>query len=438
MNGKKFTLGLAVLTLGCGLSFAQESTLASGLENTTKWHSLFGSTHRKLAKEAMKRIDKNVYPDIERMADQLREGAYSESGHQNFWKDNGGFPKDLWGKGDKKNSGGVLGNYEAFKTQEAYKNIGRICHLTQDQAVPAHAANIQHLTSEGMEAWADWDFQLGQVPEIDPSKQPYEYYQDQQDDTRSRLSTWVNPVTGVPYWVAPMTAKSGEDVTMGTRGAYGGGKDTYSEWIDDNNNNFEGNSNNRKLVTKMPEICSERLGTSVGYTKAVMIAASNRLPPLVKDIKVVPNVVLPGGKADIFFTAMDNKSRSVKYTITITGPAGTETLTEGEIPLNKPMPISYNNNNYSNNNQPETTAENFMFYRGNKAAWNGTIGGKPLAEGAYTIEVQLTDEDGNMVPEDVNTDSVRDNDTKIALNVVNVAPKALADISVSFDTPLGR
>lgn len=175
MNGKNLTLSLAVVTLLGTFAFAQEvGTYDAALDDTTKWHSLFGSTHKKLAKEAIKRIDKNQYPDIDKASSILKDGAVSESGHPNFRKDNGGFPKALWETGFKKNSGGVLVNYKTLNTEAAYHSLGVICHLTQDQAVPAHAANIEHFTSEGLEAWADLNFQLGAVPEIDPSKQPYD------------------------------------------------------------------------------------------------------------------------------------------------------------------------------------------------------------------------------------------------------------------------
>lgn len=246
-----------------------------------------------------------------------------------------------------------------------------------------------------------------------------------QNDTRSRLNTWVNPDTGIPFWVAPRTAKFGEDITLGARGAYGGGNDTYAYWTDSNPNGGEGNSNNRTMLTKYPEICGERLGTAVGYTRAILQSASKRLPPLVKDLRISPNLATPGAKVEIIFTALENRSRNLKYSLNVTRDGVTETILVGMMALNNPKPISYNNSypNDPNNNRPSSVPENYLYNFSGKVAWPGHFAGKPLAEGAYAIEVSLTDEDGNTVPADVNTDSIRENDSKTVLTVVNTLPK---------------
>lgn len=50
---------------------------------------------------------------------------------------NGGYPSDIW---DNR----VMVNYKTFHFDDAYYALGNIAHLTQDQAVPAHGANIKH------------------------------------------------------------------------------------------------------------------------------------------------------------------------------------------------------------------------------------------------------------------------------------------------------
>ena len=53
-----------------------------------------------------------------------------------------------------------------------------------------------------------------------------------------------------------------------------------------------------------------------------------------------------------------------------------------------------------------------------------------LTEGTYNIEVRLTDEDGNTVPADVNTDGIRENDSRAFLSVVNTLPESPAQSNV--------
>lgn len=418
--------------LGCASSYAQYD----GLQDVTKWKSLFGATHKKIAVEALKKIDKNLYPDIAKAASLLKDGSASENGHPDFWHDNGGLPKDLWENGDAKNSGGVLGNYKTLNTETAYRNLGIICHLTQDMAVPAHAANIAHLMSEGMEEYADYDPTFGPVPAIDTSRQPYEYYQAMQDDTRSHLSSWRNPDTGIPYWVpSPSAPRFGQDATKGPGGAYGGGHDTYSSWIDDSAYGGQGNTNNRKLVARIPEICRDRLGMAAGYTMATLESASKKLPPLVKNFAVYPNVVTPGSKVDISFIALENRSRNVKCSITLTPIGGQpQTLLVGDIVLNDPTTAGYSSGpgGDSGNNTPSSVPENYLFNRSLSFSWNGLLSGKPPAEGSYLVEVLLTDEDGNTIPAEVNTDSMRENDSRAVLSVVKTLPPPPAPSS--FDT----
>ncbi len=426
MNEKTYSLAIALLLAG-GTCV---SALDAGPGGDTRWHSLFGSTHKKIAKEALKRINKDAYPDLDRASSILKDGSASESGHADMMKDNGGRPKEIWETGNRKNPGGVLGNYKALKPGDAYQALGVICHLTQDMAVPAHAANIEHFLSEGLEEYAAFFGEIGQVPEIDSSKAPYEYYQLLQDDTRSRLASWLNPETGVPFWVpSPEASRSGEDVTFGARGSYGGGKDTYIFWKDKpGGNSGHGSNTGRTMVSRMPEISRERVGTSAGYTRAVMESASRLLPPLVKDLSVYPNVITPGGKVKLSFIALDNRSRALRYSVRLIGAKGNvSVLTEGTAALDKPSGSLYPSQNSDGGTQ-DVPAENFLFSRGLSTTWEP----RQLAEGTYTVEVQLTDEDGNTVPAEVNTDGIRENDSRTFLSVVNTIPEPPAS-SFSFD-----
>jgi len=397
-----------------------------------RWHSLglFGSTHGKIARKALKRIDKNLYPDMKLADNILSEGSVSERGHADMRRDNGGKVQEIWVSGNKKNSGGVIPNYTSFKFRDAYLAIGVICHLTQDQAVPAHAANIAHFFSEDFEEYADYAGKFGDIPLIDNSKRPYEYYQAMQNDTRSKLSSWVNPSTQKPFWEpSPNAPRFGEDATFGANGTYGGGKDTYAAWRDIPNDN-EPSATSREMISMAPEITTDRLSAAVGYTQAVIESASKALPPLVKDLKLSANMITPGAPVEISFTALENRTRNVKYSITLAFKGGkAETLFTGNLQLDKPSP-TVSNQNMGDTTGPQPELE-CLFRKDFRLRWNGLYYGKLAAEGSYTIEVSLIDEDGNAVPAAVNSDSARDNNTSIQFSVVNILPESPA--SVSFD-----
>jgi hypothetical protein len=52
------------------------------------------------------------------------------------------------------------------------------------------------------------------------------------------------------------------------------------------------------------------------------------------------------------------------------------------------------------------------------AFWAGVADFKPLPAGNYTLDVRVTDADGNVTPDEVNTDDIPGNDTRAAI-VIN-------------------
>jgi hypothetical protein len=117
----------------------------------------------------------------------------------------------------------------------------------------------------------------------------------------------------------------------------------------------------------------------------------------------------------------------VKYSITVApGNGGAAAVFSGDVNLDKPHPSSNNNVN-GGDNQPAAPEES-LFNKRVDLNWDGMLGGKPLAEGIYTVAVQLTDDDGNTVPASVNSDDVSANDTVRPLSVVAMEPVNAPDI----------
>jgi hypothetical protein len=387
--------------------------------NALAWHSVLGSTHEKISKKAYKLLDKNIYPDLNRASEEIKDGSSSEDGHENNHT-GGGKMKDWWDGGDGRSTlyGGVIPNYTGFTFKEAYYNIGRMVHLTQDQAVPAHAARIPHGMSaghlDGMEKYSQYNAVFDAIPAVDNSRQPYDYYQELQNNTRDHLPGWVHPGTRQPYWELTANApERGQDLTMYPAGGYGGGNDGYSVRVITRDPSSEGGqAGYNELISHSPEISRDRLAIAAGYTKAMIEAASKHLPPLVAELELSSNVLAPGQKMNISFLVLENRTRKVAYEVTASGSGSAgRIIASGIAVLGGPA-----------------IGEYLMKGKVN-ISWDGLLGGKPPEEGTYTLEVYLTDEDGNSVPGRVNTDGIPENDTKAVFSVVNTALKTPAPLS---------
>jgi hypothetical protein len=391
------------------------------ISNASAWHSVLGSTHEKISKKAYKTLNTGVYPDLKKASEEIQDGSSSERGHEGNGQ-GGGKMKDWWDGADGRKTllGGVLPNYTKFLFSEAYYNIGRMVHLTQDQAVPAHAARVPHGWGgkhiDDMEYFAQYRADFDAVPLVDNAKQPYEYYQELQNNTRNLLPTWINPETRQPYWnLAAAAPEYGKDVTLGATGSYGAKHDGYAKsvTVEGDSNNYGSATNNTEVVSSNPEIARDRLAIAAGYTQAMIESASKNLPPLVSTLTISGNVLSPGQKMGISFTALENRGNKAGYSVTVARAGGTpETVLEGVIELKAPANGEY------------------LASRTVTLNWDGLIAGRQPAEGTYTLEVNLTDMDGNTVPARVNSDEIRQNDTKAVFSVVNVG--AGKSLSLSF------
>jgi hypothetical protein len=363
---------------------APEPTLAQAVtgQDGTKWWSVnfFGSAHRAIIKASLKQIDGNTYPDISAAKDDLKEGSNDESGHPNDTMD-GGDVKGLWAGVEGWTKGGVLQNYGNFNFHQAYERLGTICHLTQDQSVPTHVANIKHGISDSFEGFYDNTVKIPSI-RYAADLEPYAYYQVLQDETRVKLPGWTDPETNLPYWVAAPDAPAlGQDSTFGPRGHYGGRKNRDRYAVPPQNNFSDGNNDNT-WTSAHPEIRLQQLTAAGEATIRVLQSASKRLPPLVKDLSVSSTTADRGNSvALLHFTALDNRSARLAYAVNIyrdgvllgVGAAG-------EFPLEV---------------RDDT---GIMRKEEVSTAWTGSLEGSRLPAGNYTLELRLTDTDGNTNP----------------------------------------
>ena len=371
---------------------------------TTRWWSmgLFGTTHGAIAKAALKFINQSAFPDMGASKDILITGSQDESGHLNNTM-NGGPVRELWFGKTPFSKGGVLWNYEHFKFNEAYARLGTICHLTQDQAVPTHAANIKHGISDSFEGFYNDDVRIT-VKRDNGDMEPWAYYQAVQDETRSRLPGWTDPKTGRQYWVAaPDAPPLGQDVTYGPWGHYGGHND-WDMWAvpPQNNNNSGHGNNNGPWTTAHPEIRFEQLAAAGAATVSVLESASKRLPPLVQGLSVSTVSARSGSEESkgflINFNVYENRSPNITYAVNVYRNGSLiGTAVSGAASLYPPK-------------------DGGMMFSGAITAywWHGVVGNKTLPAGNYELYVRVLDADGNTTPDEVNSDDIPDNDTRAA------------------------
>lgn len=366
----------------------------------TRWWSVnfFGSAHKASAKAAFKVIDRSAFPDLWAAKDLLVDGSNDESGHLTSEK-NGGPVKEIWLGNTPFSKGGVLTNYTQLKFSEAYARLGTVCHLTQDQAVPVHAANIKHGISDSFEGFYGNDVKITAL-RSDTDREPYEYYQVLQDETRSKLPGWTDPATGRPYWVAaPDAPPLGQDVTYGPWGHYGGKRnwDVYSV-PPPQDNSGDGGNNNNTWISAHPEIRQQQLNISGEVTVSVLESASKRLPPLVQNLSISSSTV--NGVADgkpsyiVKFNIYENRKPNVTYVMSVY--RGGELLGEAILGVAALFP-------------PKDGG--LMFSGSITSVWAGVINFQRLAPGTYTVDLRVTDADGNVTPDMVNQDSIAENDT---------------------------
>lgn len=375
-----------------------------------KWWSVtfFGAAHRAVSKAALNFIDKNIFPDIRAAGDIIKDGSNDESGHFQPTR-NGGDVKALWFGKERFFKGGVIRNYEQFRFEEAYERLGTLCHLTQDQAVPTHAANIEHGIDDSFEGFGSDNVRIT-LARGSGVMEPYAYYQAVQDETRSKLPGWTDPATGAPYWVAaPDAPPLGRDSTFGPWGHYGGrhNSDRYA-LPPPQNSSSPRNSNSEAYVSAHPEIRDQQLAAAGAATVSVLQSASRRLPPLVQGLTVTTVTFTyaegPQTGYSISFTAYDNRSPKVYYEASLCKDGRALGIAaHGDVQLAR------------------TDPDKIMYSAKFISGWSGQTVWSDftrLPPGKYVMDVRLTDADGNITPDEVNADDIPSNDTRAEFTII--------------------
>lgn len=261
-------------------------------KDAAAWHSVtLQPTHFYVSAASIENLavdHQNAYPDLVKFVTQISTGAHTESHTTGIYTSkldnsrNGGKPKTWWDEGQDgpltNNPDNAVFYYKSLNQLKAYKYIGQMIHLIQDQGVPAHAANIRHgywsshgFVWDNLELAAGLHYSYSQVAVSPGNSDPDDFYKLLQDDTRWQLQYWIDPKTGKQYWNPAGTTSFNPDATFGDFGTYGGGptKDIYD---------FD--------VEPAPAILNRQLRKTSEYTQGALMSASELLPPIVYNTRV--------------------------------------------------------------------------------------------------------------------------------------------------------
>jgi hypothetical protein len=344
------------------------------------WDSVTYGIHEGLTDDAITAVSKKDYPDIWKFKEQVLAGSSIECHNEsvidtsNLDNLNDGYPEAWWNKGidPENNPDNAVYHYKQGNFAKAYTCVGMICHLIEDVAVPAHAANIPHGLLFGMDSFelaANTNFSHYKVKPNKKGKTVYDYYYLIRDDTINELEKrdWIDPVSKKDYWLLDK---------------FDNKPDGYGEYGGVNNTDIYNYS-----AKNGPEILVTQLKKSASYTAGTMIKASMSFPPVVTDVQIekISNEPANKNKYKISFKVLENREPKIKILMSI------DTSDNNYVKCDD---YSYKKKFLLDSGKDMVWEKSFVFY------WQGELSNKnKLLSGEHVLFVKVKDQDGNMSDE---------------------------------------
>lgn len=395
------------------------------------------NTHEPITKESINLLSSLSFPDIDKFYKQIINGGNSEKGHT-----------DADGKESKSANGGNVKNIWDFKTKEfyyqknfsqSYFHLGQIAHLTQDQAVPAHSANIFHAWEipliglpsryDDLEKYSYWHVEpTADYVKYYIGKKPLAYYYDEVEgtqysiikQTQDKLSEWKYPEDGkikdwigLNFWLETKNSLpeykyigqaflGNPDNTsmLGGWGRYGGpinksnpdGTDMYEYEIE-----WYYPERRKVLYCSSPTIAQSQMNEAVAHTSGLLMAVSKSLPPIVTALNISnPNIEL-GQTVNINFKIMENRTPEASVYITIDDPNGTGIISD-EYKTGKAITLEL-----------EPDPNQLPYAKAFTIPWDGKLSnGEYPSSGQHKLYVTAIDADGNKSDSSISVEFVID------------------------------
>jgi len=329
-------------------------------QNNYAWWSIEplngNSSHRNITNKALNDSTLNEYPDLVGYKDKIIEWSTLAENDQNAHGrkyenqygvtaiDFNGGPYPWWWDRPETNDG-VLVKYKKHRfinnlandDYAAYYYLAMMCHLIEDQAVPAHVANIKHGyvvvpadLGDNFEVNASDESPLSTVvvvpvikvdPDLSNLVKRYYYYENTNKTditgliplTQSYLPFWKSPTkVGNPnYWLenSDTTNKYTGVMFYANWGKYGGldfinePKDIYDEGDDDQ------------------DIIQTQYAQAVNYICGFLQTVSKKLPPIVSGLTLTKKTIISNDSTPIKFTVDENRQPYIWLKMTVDGKA---------------------------------------------------------------------------------------------------------------------
>ena len=326
---------------------------------------LFDSTHHKLTESSINILGSS-YPDINKFNNDICDwtsGTTDDSRAHNGNSTLNGGPIELWWYNAQQ-------KYKAkdFATGDwsAYYYVSLMMHLIEDQAVPAHASEILHGTvgwMDNMEQLAYYNYNpniTGTVAATNPTNNYYamKYYTLEATADDYWRQYWVFGTVGVEH-----------------SGNYGGPPNDEGRRTDVFPTSWSGAGETERVLMR------QLLGAAVTHTAGALISVSKLLPPLIKTFTFSNQVIGPNQGTNINFKVIENRTDKVYYTLEVFKDG----TSQGKLRDNESVNLGLGQ---------ELPKEVDV----TPGLWDGKIGGSMLADGNYTMQLSVKDDDGN--PED--------------------------------------
>jgi hypothetical protein len=436
------------------------------------YYSGGNSTHYNLASTAVSLLDTAMYPDIFKyrylnpqvdmgiipwmsggVDDANAHGKKYEQEHGVIAADYDGGPIARWWGINSPDfnypNDGVLPQYKAFNfangDYSAYYYLALMSHLVTDQAVPAHAANIRHISpavdmffppfyGDNLENGASTQepqqcMLCHTTPPIKTIviESIIDYYSSPSEgitaNTQYGMPTWKDS-DGQAYWIASKDYNGAAyDDDWGHYGVLVNEGDPANPL--DYRDNYDKSKDTQNIV-------QNQLTSAVHYMSGLLAAASKKLPPLVRNFEIplasepIPQIDMVHGTS-IGFQVLENRDPIVSLTIRafsktspfkeyVVRPRFLLILDPGvDLPYERAFTLN---------------------------EWKGECAdGITLPDGKYTMRIEVEDFDGNEVNAvfpDINSDDVSGNNTAHDFEIISAPPGKPAALKIETGNATAR
>lgn len=374
--------------------------------NVYGWNPIGPYTHEKITDDALDYANPEVYPDLHRFAEDLRDGSETEAHYppgvpetEQRWKPE---PQDWWDRtdGDKKCALQWYAEYDFHKT---YTTIGYLLHCVEDKYVPSHiyiclhGIDTNHWT-DSLENWVDnsdnYGYKLtGSTPwtwyDEYLKRTWYFWLNDFMDDDNEDNVADGAPLPLIPDYGDDYHSYWGlQEYEFGTYG-YGG---LIGDGTPGKNEGADVFSEPGRVV---PDIAHEQLWKAMSNARSEMVDKSEHLPPIIPNDathgqpSVSTSVFGPESPIVISFVAMENRQKTIFISIL----AGTTAIkdTSGKV-WNGSATATYDLASCAGSDQLPWKSTIAI-------TWDGDLGTGTLADGEHTIKIKAKDQDNNVSEE---------------------------------------